>query len=303
MRMPGALRLFWSAFQSFRADRVPRLGAALAYYTLFALAPVLLVVIAIAGAIFGDDAVRGEIVGQIQGIVGRDGAMAVQDMLEGAARPKEGRLASIVGGMTFLLATTGAFLELQGALNAIWRVRPKPDKGINLFRVIRRRLMSFGIVVTLGFLLMVSLAVSAALSALHTWIGQRMPGFEILLLIANVLISLIVISALFALLFKTLPDVELTWRDVLVGAVVTAILFTIGKQLMAVYLGQSATASTYGAAGSVVILLLWVYYTSQIVLLGAEFTRVHIHQRRGVPAPEKFAEYRPDENPRRQAAA
>lgn len=303
MRIPGVLRLFWSAVQSFSADKVPRLGAALAYYTLFAIAPVLLVVIAIAGALFGEAAVRGEIVGQIEGVMGREGAVAVQQLLEGAARPREGRLASIIGGATFFLATTGAFLELQGALNAIWRVRPKQDSGINFLRVVRRRLLSFGIVVTLGFLLMVSLAVSAALSALAGWIGARVPGFDILLSVVNIAVSLLVISALFALLFKVLPDVELTWRDVGLGALVTGILFTIGKELMSIYLGQSATASTYGAAGSVVILLLWVYYSSQIVLLGAEFTRAHIQQRRGLPAPEKFAEYRPDVNPRRQQAA
>jgi membrane protein len=292
MRLPWLVRLFGAALAAWWNDNALRLGASLAYYTLFAIAPVLLVAIAIAGLAFGPDAVRGEITGQLQELMGRDGAAAVQALLEGASRRQAGVTATVVGSVTFVLAATGAFLELQAALNTIWRVTPEPtlDPGGFLWD----RLRSFGLVLAVGFLLLVSLAVSAGLAALAAWLGRMAPALPWLWQGVNVVVSIAVISALFALLFKFLPDVALEWDDVAIGAFVTAVLFTIGKQVIGLYLGQSATASTYGAAGSVIVLLLWVYYTSQLVLFGAEFTRLYAERTAGRPAPESFARPDPD---------
>ncbi|MFN2447647.1 MAG: YihY/virulence factor BrkB family protein [Vicinamibacterales bacterium] len=292
MSVSSTVRLFGAALTAWWDDNGPRLGASLAYYTLFAIAPVLLVAIAIAGMVFGAEAVRGEIVGQLDELVGTDGARAVQALLEGASRRQSGIVATILGSITFVLAATGAFLELQVALNTIWRVKPNPSA--NLWAFTLDRLRSFGLVVAIGFLLTVSLAVSAALAALSGWLDRLVPGWPILWQGINMLVSLAVITVLFAMLYRFLPDVRLRWRDVATGAFVTALLFTVGKQLIGLYLGRSSTTSTYGAAGSVIVLLLWVYYSSQIVLLGAEFTRLYA-QREGVrPQPEEFAEKDPD---------
>jgi membrane protein len=286
------LRLGVSTLEAWWTDNVPRLGASLSYYTLFAIAPVLLVAIAIAGFVFGAEAVRGEIVGQLDELLGREGAQAVQALLAGATREQAGALATVVGSVTFVLAATGAFLELQAALNTIWRVKPRPD--VNLRAFLTDRLRSFGLVVAVGFLLLVSLAVSAALAALGRWVGRTAPDLPVIWNAANLLVSLAVITALFALVYRILPDVHLRWRDVAIGAFVTALLFTLGKQGIGLYLGKSSTASSYGAAGSVVVLLLWVYYSSQIVLLGAEFTRLYAERHGPRPRPLEFAEPDPD---------
>jgi membrane protein len=296
MQARELIRLFGAALAAWWNDNVPRMGASLAYYTLFAIAPVLLVATAVAGLVFGEEAVRGELVGQIDQLVGRDGGRAVQALVEGASRRDSGLVASVVGAVTFLLASTGAFLELQAALDDIWHVKPRPD--LNLRAFLADRLRSFGLVLAIGFLLLVSLAVSAAIAAASSWLGRLAPELPLLWNVVNLLTSLLVTWALFMMLYSFLPDVRLEWRDVAVGAFVTAILFTLGKQLIGLYLGQSAAASTYGAAGSVVLLLLWVYYSSQIVLLGAEFTRVYA-DRAGFKMPvETFAEPDPDAAPR-----
>jgi membrane protein len=285
--------LFREALLAWWNDDVPRLGASLAYYTLFAIAPVLLVAIAIAGAVFGEEAVRGEIVGQLDELLGRDGAQAVQALLEGARRDTGDVLATVLGGITFALAATGAFLELQTALNTIWRVKPK--ESVNVASFLWDRVRSFALVVAIGFLLLVSLAVSAALAALNTWLNRSLPGLPVTLSVFNLVLSLVVIGVLFAMLYRFLPDRRLEWRHVIVGALVTTVLFSIGKQVIGLYLGQSTTSSTYGAAGSVVVLLLWVYYSSQVVLLGAEFTRVYTeHYERRRPPPQEFAETDPN---------
>jgi membrane protein len=272
-------RLLWKvisrAVAGWWSDNVPRLGASLSYYTLFALAPVLVVAIAIAGLAFGPEAVRGEIVAQIRALVGDAGAIAVQAMLEGASKPSDSRLATALGLLTFFIGATGAFLELQTALNAIWRVKPK-EGGNWLKELVIQRVVSFGLVIGVGFLLLVSLLVSAGLSALHRYMGSAYPGLAELWQAANVLVSFGVVTLLFAMIYRVLPDVELTWRDVWLGAIVTSLLFSVGKFLIGLYLGTSGLASTYGAAGSVVVLLVWVYYSSQIVLLGAEFTRAWV---------------------------
>ena len=270
-------------------DNVPRLGASLAYYTLFALAPILVVAIAIGGLVFGPEAVRGEIVGQIQGLIGREGAEAVQAMLEGASRPGSSIAATVAGIITFFLGATGAFLELQTALNAIWHVEPRSDG--SFWRVlVMQRVISFGLVVALGFLLLTSLLVSAALAAIHRYMGNAFPGVVVLWEALNVIVSLTVITFLFALIYKVLPDVKLSWRDVWIGALVTAGLFSIGRLVIGLYLGTASIASTYGAAGSVVVILVWVYYSAQIILLGAEFTRAYVDEFGGRPATEEYAE-------------
>jgi membrane protein len=287
-RAPAIVPMFWTALRAWWDDDALRLGASLAYYTLFALAPILLVATAIAGIAFSAEAVRGEIVGQLDHLLGREGALAVQGLLEGASHRRAGILATAVGSITFVVAATGAFLELQAALNTIWRVKPNPRANLRAF--VMDRLRSFSLVVAIGFLLMVSLAVTAALAALSGWLAGRSPSIPLAWSGLNVLVSLVVTTALFALLYRFLPDVRLRWRDVTTGAFVTAVLFTLGQQLIGLYLGQSSVASSYGAAGSVMILLLWVYYSCQLLLFGAEFTRVYA-QRRGVSAdPESYAE-------------
>ena len=293
VRMPLVITLFQRALWAWWEDNALRLGASLAYYTLFAIAPVLLVAIAIAGLAFGPEAVRGEIVGQLQALVGRDGAEAVQAMLEGASRRQSGLFATIVGSITFLFAATGAFLELQTVLNTIWRVKPRADAA-NIAGFVTDRIRSFGLVLGIGFLLLVSLALSAALAAASAWLDRWAPGMPIVWQSLNVVTSLVVITTLFAMLFRFLPDVVLEWRDVATGALVTAVLFTLGKQAIGLYLGQSSTTSTYGAAGSVIVLLLWVYYSSQILLLGAEFTRVYAEHHGSRIKPQSFAKPDPD---------
>lgn len=286
------LRTFTSAARAWWDDDCMRLGASVAFYTLFAIAPVLLMAIAIAGLVFGAEAVRGEIVGQIDHLVGREGGLAVQALLEGASRRKSGVTATIVGSLTLLLAATGAFLELQVALNTIWRVKPKPIGQLKAF--VMNRLQSFGLVLAIGFLLLVSLAVSAALAALNTWLSSLSPTNTALWSIVNAVVSMAVTTGLFAILFRFLPDVRLQWRDVTTGAVVTALLFSVGQQVIGWYLGQSTVASSYGAAGSVMVLLLWVYYSCQIVLFGAEFTRVWSARHGSKPQPSSFAEKDPN---------
>ena len=288
VRSPAILRMFRSALRAWWDDDAARLGASLAYYTLFAIAPILLVATAIAGMVFGAEAVRGEIVGQLDHLIGREGARAVQSLLEGASQRRTGILATVFGSITFVVAATGAFLELQSALNTIWRVKPNP--GTNFKAFVLDRVRSFGLVVAIGFLLMVSLAVTAALAALNGWLARYAPSMPLLWSGVSMFVSLVVTTGLFALLFRFLPDVHLRWRDVMTGALATAVLFTIGQQLIGLYLGQSSMSSSYGAAGSVMILLLWVYYSCQILLFGAEFTRVYAQRDGAKPAPESFAE-------------
>ncbi len=287
MRTPSIVRMFGTALRAWWDDDAPRLGASLSFYTLFAIAPILLVATAVAGMVFGAEAVRGEIVGQLEHLVGREGGRAVQSLLEGASQRREGVFATVLGSIAFVVAATGAFLELQAALNTIWRVTPNPGAHVKAFLV--DRLRSFGLVVAVGFLLLVSLAVTAALAALSGWLARRSPSIPVVWSTVNVLASLLVTTALFALLYRFLPDVRLRWRDVMTGAFVTAVLFTIGQQLIGLYLGQSSVASSYGAAGSVMILLLWVYYSCQILLFGAEFTRIYAQRHGARPRAESFA--------------
>jgi membrane protein len=256
-------------------------GAAIAYYTVFSIAPLLIIVIAIAGLVFGHDAAEGAIVGQLSGLIGKQSAEILQSMIQSASHKATGILATIIGIGTLLLTATGALTEIQSALNAIWKAAPSAG----FSELVRARLVSLGLVATLGFLMLVSLAVSAGLTALGSYLSDLFPGGSFLISLLNSTISLVLISALFAAIYKILPDKPIAWRDVAVGSVVTAILFTIGKSLIGLYLGISSVASSYGAAGALLIILLWVYYSTQIFLLGAEYTRAYA-EARGSHSPE-----------------
>jgi membrane protein len=262
---------------SFGKDRASSMGGALAYYTLFSIAPVLVIVIAVAGFFLGPEAARGEIVMQLRGLLGDDGAAAVQGLLESASKPEEGLLATVSSIVLLMLGATTIFAELQSDLDRIWRAEMKPTSG--LWSLIRSRLLSFGMVLVLAFLLLVSLVISAALSALGRWWGGWFEGWAVLLEVVNFVVSLAITTGLFALIYRLLPRVDIAWHDVWIGAVVTALLFAVGKSLIGLYIGRSGIASGFGAAGSFVVLLVWVYYSTQIFLLGAEFTWVYAHER------------------------
>jgi membrane protein len=268
-------------------DKVPLLAAALAYYTTFSLAPLLVIAIAIAGAVFGQDAVQGEIVGQIQGLVGKQGAEAIQSMLQNAYRPGSGgAVATGIGIVTLLFGASGVFGQLQEALNTIWHVKPKPGLGWKGF--LQARFLSFAMVVVIGFLLLVSLVISAVLAGVTNFVGYLFPGLTIAGQILNFVISFSVVTVLFALIYKVLPDVVIPWKYLWLGSIFTAMLFNIGKFLIGLYLGSSGVSSTYGAAASLGIILVWVYYSAQILLIGAVFTKVYA-QRRGRIRPSSHA--------------
>jgi len=255
----------------FFEDNATRKAAALAYYTLFSLAPLLIISIAIAGAVFGAEAARGEILAQIRGLTGDQAAAAIEGMVRNASRPAAGIFAAIVGLATLLFGATSAFAELKQGLDQIWGAPAETVRG--LWYTIRTRLLSFGMILAVGFLLLVSLVFSAAVSALqNTWLMSL--GTGLLLQAVNFVFSFAMVAAMFAVLYKLLPSVRIAWHDVVIGSIVTAGLFSVGKFLIGLYLGRSAVSSSYGAAGAVIVVLLWVYYSALIFLLGAEFTKV-----------------------------
>ncbi|MYM23764.1 YihY family inner membrane protein [Duganella sp. FT135W] len=253
------------------------MGAALAFYTLFSLAPILVLVLAIAGWFYGPQAAQGELFAQLRGLVGAQGAEAIQLVLAGARNKEEGRLATLVASGLLLFGATTVFAELKASLDAIWQVPPLTHG--NLWDVVRTRLLSFGMVLVLAFLLMVSLVVSAALTLLENYWSSVWRDAGMALTVLNALIGFIVIAALFGVIFKMLPRVQLSWHDVSIGALGTAALFTLGKYAIGAYIGNSGVAGSYGAAGSLIALLLWVYYSAQIFFLGAEFARQYALQR------------------------
>jgi membrane protein len=261
------------AVLAFNDDQAASLGAALAFYTLFSIAPLLLIVISVAGLVFGEQAARGELMEQLAMLVGRDGARTLEDLLAQVNRPEAGRWGTISGVALMLVGATTVFAQLQQALDRIWHAPAAPVAGV--WRLLRARLLSLGLVLGIGFLLIVSLVVSAALAALGRWWG---PGLEALAALAgllNFLISLVALTAMFAMIYKWLPRAQVAWRDVALGAAVTAWLFVVAKSLIGYYIGRSGTSSAFGAAASLVVLLLWVYYSAQIFLLGAELTWVY----------------------------
>lgn len=265
-----------TAASSWVDDYAQSMGAALAYYTMFSIAPLLLIVISIAGLIFGVEAARGEIFGQLQGLMGEQGALAIQGLLESASEPSKSVTATIIGVALLLVGATTVFGELQDALDRIWRA-PERDRGAGIWGLLRARLLSFGMILGIGFLLMVSLVSSAALSALGKWWGPLFGGWELLAQAINLLLSFALTTAVFALIYKIMPRVKIAWHDVWIGAVVTALLFTVGKFLIGLYIGKSSIASGFGAAGSLAVVLVWVYYSAQIFLMGAEFTWAYSH--------------------------
>jgi membrane protein len=260
----------------FIADEALSRGAAIAFYTATSLAPVLLIVIAIAGLVFGQDAARNALTGQLSGLMGDQTAQLLQTAVASASKKSSGTLATLVGLLTLILTASGVFGEMQSALNAIWKAEPS---GTTISRLIRARAVSLGLVAALGFLLLVSLVVSAMLAAFGNQLNAVLPFGKIILSLINFFVSFALIAVLFAAIYKILPDRPLAWRDVVLGAVVTSMLFTAGKSLIAFYIGSSATVSSYGAAGALIAVLLWVYYSAQIFLLGAEFTKSYANHR------------------------
>jgi membrane protein len=266
-------------------DKAPKMAAALAFYSCFALAPLLFIAISIAGLVFGQDAARERVVVQIQGLIGEQSARAVDGILQRVSQPKTGTLASILGLLALLFGASGVFAELQDSLNVVWRVRKKPGRGI--LGTIKDRFLSFSMVLGIGFLLLVSLVVSAALAALGELIGGADAG--ILLKALSFLFSFTVVTALFSLMFRFLPDARTRWAEALAGGAITAFLFTLGKFAIGAYLAQGTVATTYGAAGAFLLILLWVYYSSQILFLGAEVTKAYADLRGHAPAPDPDA--------------
>ncbi len=286
--MKTILELLKETFSEWSKDKASRLAAALAYYTVFSLAPLLIIVIAIAGSVFGEEAARGEIVGQIQGLVGKDGAEFIQTAIENANKPDTGSIASIISIVVLLFGASGIFAELQDALNTVWEVQAKPERG--LINVIRNRFLSFTMVLGVGFLLLVSLVASAALAATVNFFGHLLPpGLDFVWQVVNFIVSFVVTTVLFGLIYKVLPDVKIGWSDVWIGAAITSLLFSIGRYLLGQYLGNSSFGSTYGAAGSLVVVLAWVYYAAQILFFGAEFTQVYARKYGSQIVPNKNA--------------
>lgn len=270
-------------------DYAPSMGAAISYYTIFSLAPLLVIVIAIAGALFGRDAAQGQIVTQISGLVGSEGAVAVESLLRAADQPGKGFVAGLVSAAVLLLGATTVFAELQSALDRIWHV-PEREKPSGMWAVLRARLLSFGLILGLAFLLMVSLLMSAGLAAFGTWFGGLLPGWELMLQVLNIVISLAIITVLFAMIFKLMPTARVAWHDVWIGSAVTAVLFELGKLAIGLYLGKSGVNESFAAAGSLVVLVAWVYYAAQIFLLGAEFTKAYANAHGSVAATKASAD-------------
>ncbi|MBA3506571.1 MAG: YihY/virulence factor BrkB family protein [Betaproteobacteria bacterium] len=269
-------------------DRAATMGAALAFYSAFSLAPLLIIVIALAGAVFGADAARGAVVAQMAGLVGAPAAEAIQALLKAAQGSATSLFATVVGLVMMLVGATTVLVELQDDLDQIWEAPRRAGSG--LLSILRARILSLGMLLAIGFLLLVSLLFSGAMAAFGSYWEAYFPGAALILFhVSNNALSLGAITVLFAMLFKWLPNVTIAWKDVWVGALTTAVLFSAGRLAIGLYLGRTATASAYGAAGTLVVLLLWLYYSAQVFLLGAEFTRIHAEHRR-----RKFVGSEPD---------
>lgn len=285
MNLKVFLELLKETFKEWQEDKASRLAAALAYYTAFSIAPLLIIIIAIAALVFGEQAAQGQIVGQIQNIVGKQGAEAIQTMIQNSRKPTTGTIATIISVGVLLFGATNVFAQLQDALNTIWEVTPKPGvKGL-----VKTRFISFTLILGVGFLLLVSLVLSTVLSVLGNYFGDLFPNLQFIWSVVNFTLSFGIITLLFALIYKFLPDVKITWGDVGIGAAITALLFTIGKSVLGLYLANSSVGSTYGAAGSFVVLLLWVNYSAQILLFGAEFTQVYANKYGSQIVPDSHA--------------
>src|SRR5919106_4223609 len=276
-----------------------QLAAALSYYTLFSLAPLLIIVIAVAGFAFGREAAQNQIVETLQGMIGQESAQAIQGMIQNASnKPKTGMISTVIGIIALLIGAGGVVGQLQTSLNTIWGVAPKPGQGIWGF--VRQRFVSFAMILGIAFLLLVSLAVSALLSGLTQLMGTLLGGAAVVAHLLDIVVSFVFVTALFAMIYKILPDARIQWRDVWVGAALTSFLFTVGKFLIGLYLGSSGVTSTYGAAGSLITVLLWVYYSSLIFFLGAEFTQVYAREYGSGVVPAENAEIAPAASDRKR---
>jgi membrane protein len=269
-------------------DKAPRLAAALAYYTVFSIPPLLLTIIGIASRFFDRAEVQQAILSQISNLLNQDTANAIGGIIESAGSERQGGVAAIIGAVVLLLGASAVFGQLQDSLNTIWEVRPKPNQGV--LRLVQKRLFSFLIVLVLGFLLLVSMVLSTALAALSELISTWLPGSNFLFQLINFVLPFVVITLLFALMFKFIPDAKIAWRDVWLGAVITSLLFNIGKTIIGLYLARSNPASAFGAAASIVLIFVWIYYTAQILFIGAEFTQVYASTYGSGVVPEKYAE-------------
>jgi membrane protein len=275
--MPAWLREIWSflreTFSEWSKDNCLSLGAALAYYTVFSVAPLLVLVIAIAGLVLGRSAAQGEIVARVHAEVGPNIAQMLESMIAQLTAPRAGLVATVTSLVTMIFGASGVFGQLQSSLNQIWSAPPRHANALR--NVLRRRASAFGMILVIGFLLLLSMIVTAVISAVYARIVELLPLLGGFLPLLNFMVSFLLITALFAAIFKVLPDVRIEWRDVWLGAAVTALLFSVGKSLIGMYLGRAGVGSVYGAAGSLVVLLLWIYYSAQIFLIGAEFTEVY----------------------------
>lgn len=274
MKVQTTYDLLKQTFEEWSEDKVPRLGAALAFYSVFSIAPLLMIATSVAGLVFGREAAQHHVVGQIASVVGQEGGKTVEAILQDSSKPASGTMAVIIGVIVLLFGASGVFAQLQDALNTIWGVVPQPDRGWK--GIIRDRFLSLTMVLGIGFLLLVSLVISAVISAVTSYVGDSTG--EAISHAVNLVVSLAVITVLFAMIYKVLPDVKIAWRDVWLGAAATSMLFVVGKLVVGLYLGRSSVVSMYGAASSLVLILLWVYYSSQILLLGAEFTQVYANR-------------------------
>jgi membrane protein len=270
----NGFKILKAAFNGFMDDRALKFSASLAYYTIFSLAPLLLLMISLAGVFLGKDAIQGKVFSEINGMVGNEAAKQIQDMIKNLEMSGKSTMSVIIGVVTLILGATTVFGEIQDSINIIWQVKAKPEKG--WLKLIKDRVLSSSLIVTLGFLLLVSLVVNGALLAVSDRLKSFLPDITVVLFnIINVAISFTVIAVLFGVIFKVLPDVKIAWKHVRSGAIFTAVLFMIGRLLIGIYIEKSGTSSTYGAAGSLIVILLWVYYTAAILYFGAEFTRAY----------------------------
>jgi membrane protein len=258
----------------FSDDKVMKYSASLSYYTVFSIAPILIIIISIAGIVFGREAVTGKIFYQIKGLVGSDAAEQIQAMIANTHRSGNTFIASVISVMVLILGATGIFGEIQDSINSIWGLKSKPKRGI--LKIVINRLISFSLIISLGFVAMVALLLNAVVDVISTKLGQIVPGAGVYFVqVINYVLSFVIITFMFAVIFKVLPDAKIKWRDVIRGAMVTAVLFILGRYLIGIYIGKSNVASVYGTAGSIVVILVWVYYTAVILYFGAEFTKVY----------------------------
>ena len=300
-RLKAVWQIVRDAGMEWMEHNATRLAAAVAFYSILSLAPLLILSISIAGMMFGEDAARGELDTQMRGLVGDSGADVMKETLANAQKPSHGIIATVIGSVMLLLGAAGVFGELRDALNVIWEVRPK--KGGGIWQFVRSKFLSFGMVLTIGFLLLTSLVLSTALSYVGTYMTGLAPGVPVLMLIVAFLISLILITGLFAMLFRYLPDARIPWKHVWFGAVVTAVLFTLGKFGIGLYIAHASVGSTFGAAGSLVVLVVWVYYSALIVFFGAELTQAHARAAGDKVEPLANAERVPQDEPKDGKAA